>query len=606
MDPEAGKAAAAPRKRYVHLAVLISAGAVSAAAVVRAFRLGRNPPIASAGHAAAEREYLATAVELTHCAALRSGTWVVLRDCGPGDAAARATFTPAAAHASGFGELHVRSEPSTTFSDDERMFAAGLLEGYLTAKEVVQTAKNLECEVDCGGQAPPPVSAFLARQRDWAQQRVESHARLYAEGARTPDVLAWRVAGGVSQQLRGVHAGVRLSPLSSTAAAPGQNVTWGIELINSIGDLLDILPATLRSKREDLSKAAPAAASTKLARSGRCTALIKVADDLSELFFGHSSWFHYDNMNRIYKHYSLVFEDAPGATTSFSSYPGMLSSLDDFYLVKETQIAVLQTTNGIYNVSLYDAVTSASLPAWQRMRVANALAETGDEWAAIFGKHNGGTYNNQYMVIDTKRFTPKEALQPGLLTIVEQIPGYVEFGDATFELERGYFPSYNVPYFKDVYRRAGYDTLDKRKGRLGGAEYQLAPRAKILRRDQSTVVDLPSMQKLMRANGYTPNARDKRRDPFAKDGWAAICARGDVDAQNASLAGCYDAKVSSAKLFREHQGAYVVNGPPSSGALRPFKWSAVDTASVSGSASHLGQPDVFDFRYELLAPRWPE
>ena len=45
---------------------------------------------------------------------------------------------------------------------------------------------------------------------------------------------------------------------------------------------------------------------------------------------------------------------------------------------------------------------------------------------------------------------PSQALAQGLLWIVEQIPGLVVDGDATPELERGYFPSYNVPYFTEV------------------------------------------------------------------------------------------------------------------------------------------------------------
>jgi hypothetical protein len=42
-----------------------------------------------------------------------------------------------------------------------------------------------------------------------------------------------------------------------------------------------------------------------------------------------------------------------------------------------------------------------------------------------------GTYNNQYMVLDLGRFRPGEALQPGLLTVVEQVPGLVMWDDAT-------------------------------------------------------------------------------------------------------------------------------------------------------------------------------
>ena len=64
--------------------------------------------------------------------------------------------------------------------------------------------------------------------------------------------------------------------------------------------------------------------------------------------------------------------------------------------------------------------------------------------------------NNQYLVVDFGRFTPGEALAEGTLWIIEQVPGLVESGDATAELERGYFPSYNVPYFSTIYDRSGY------------------------------------------------------------------------------------------------------------------------------------------------------
>lgn len=42
-----------------------------------------------------------------------------------------------------------------------------------------------------------------------------------------------------------------------------------------------------------------------------------------------------------------------------------------------------------------------------------------------------GTYNNQYIIVDLKKFSPGSELQPGLLTIVEQMPGLVMAGDLT-------------------------------------------------------------------------------------------------------------------------------------------------------------------------------
>ena len=63
----------------------------------------------------------------------------------------------------------------------------------------------------------------------------------------------------------------------------------------------------------------------------------------------------------------------------------------------------------------------------------------------------------------------------------------------------GYWPSYNVPFFEEVYNMSGYPEYAAAHGTE--FTYQLAPRAKIFRRDEGTVVDLVSMKKIMRYNG---------------------------------------------------------------------------------------------------------
>merc|ERR1719183_2941730 len=113
------------------------------------------------------------------------------------------------------------------------------------------------------------------------------------------------------------------------------------------------------------------------------------------------------------------------------------------------------------------------------------MAHTGQEWWQVFKTHASGTYVNQYMVVDFNHFKPKTALKDGTLWVVEEIPGLVIGADQTETLRRGYWPSYNVPYYLEIYQRSGYE--DRALGPDGS--YELAPRAKIFRRDAGGVVD---------------------------------------------------------------------------------------------------------------------
>ena len=53
------------------------------------------------------------------------------------------------------------------------------------------------------------------------------------------------------------------------------------------------------------------------------------------------------------------------------------------------------------------------------------------------------------MIADYKLFEPYMSLKPGMLTILEQLPGYTTSADLTQSLDQsGYWPSYNRPYFQ--------------------------------------------------------------------------------------------------------------------------------------------------------------
>jgi len=231
---------------------------------------------------------------------------------------------------------------------------------------------------------------------------------------------------------------------------------------------------------------------------------------------------------------------------------------------------------------LFDLITPHSLFAWQRVRLASQNAHTGQEWYEHVAWHNSGTYNNQYAILDFKLYRPGRPLVPNTLWVMEQIPGLVVGADQTALLTFGYFPSYNVPFFEEIYNKSGYPSVAERMGDFPGLGYQNAPRAQIFRRDQGTVTNLTAFQAIMRYNDY-------QHDPISHDDpYSAVCSRGDFDG---SAFGCTDTKVTSFSLYQ--QGiAYIVNGPTTNGGtLPPFSWSKFP------KVVHSGQPDVFDFGF---------
>ncbi|XP_012669938.1 phospholipase B-like 1 [Clupea harengus] len=469
----------------------------------------------------------------------------------------------------GWSVLEIRAgHGKSRLPDEVTFFLAGYLEGYLTAQQMFNHYVNMYPQLIKEKRILTPLRNFMREQDAWTREQVKLNKN---------DPL-WQQAGLVAAQMDGLQAGAadwaksqQREPLS----------IFAIQFLNAIGDLLDLIP-TLRSRIFNLSDL------LSKPTMGHCSVLIKMLPGYENLLFAHSSWYTYAASMRIYKHWDFWLSSAAIATgkMSFSSYPGLLTSLDDFYLLG-SGLLMTQTTNSVFNSSLFSSVTPHSLLAWQRVRLANAMAWTGEQWANIFSKYNSGTYNNQYMVVDLNKVTLGRKIEEGALTVVEQIPGLVVSSDQTQALRQGYWASYNVPFHPEIYNLSGYGLMWSQLGE--DYSYDLCPRAKIFRRDQGRVLSWASMKHIMRYNNY-------KRDPYAKGHpCKTICCRNDLRIRRPRPAGCYDTKVTD---YHQAQNfvTEAVSGPTTQGGLPPFSWARFNRTS------HVGLPQTYNFTFVTMQP----
>merc|ERR1719321_1621145 len=153
----------------------------------------------------------------------------------------------------------------------------------------------------------------------------------------------------------------------------------------------------------------------RLARDGHCSAMVRLATDNADLLVGHTTWDDFSKMTRVFKYYDFPL-DASGTMAQIigmSSYPGVISSTDDFY-VMSSGLAVMDTSLEILEEFIWDKVTDfpmfPHIPNFMHVMATNRLAKTPAQWGKFFSKVNTGTLNSQWMIVDYNQFTAGETL----------------------------------------------------------------------------------------------------------------------------------------------------------------------------------------------------
>jgi len=466
----------------------------------------------------------------------------------------------------GWGKLYVHADASR-----QGAHAAGFVEGYLTFAHIYQHYVSW-VDAQFGGEPPyPAVVDFVVKNDAWVRQMIAAH-----QGGGI-----WQGMDRLMAQVDGLLAGQNAAAGSTTSMKLSRH---DMLLLMASGDIYDIIPAVRPPERVSWGSLSLAEFIQRAHARTSCSSLTTFKDGAVRA--GHTTWTSYLNMLRIYKHTTWTSGGQIVHQVGFSARPGYVYSKDDFYTLPVQNMVVMETTNNIFNNSLYELVKPESLLIWQRLPVVNFLAKNGAEWVRLIDTFNSGTYNNQWIVLTLDKATA-HGLDDGFLFISEQIPGEMVAHDVTSVVrELGYWPSFNVPYDAHIFNISGYAEFEKKHG--DAVSYARNPRAKIFRRDAPSARESrEALQKVLRSNNF-------QRDPFSLgDATNAISARGDLD-KNVSLFGGVDTKVMEYQVAGEAGwtgGAWAQSGPTHD-QQPPFSWEDFPVAPL-----HLGQPTVFNFPF---------
>jgi len=467
----------------------------------------------------------------------------------------------------GWSVLDVHSTVNNAGSD--QAYAAGYLEGALMAPMIHMHFQNV-WQLNFNASVPFP--AVPAPEHDFVQGNLAWMRQ--GEVTASPSDKYWQHVGFLLDQLDGLTAGYNAktnSNLSSTQMMI-------LSLID--GDLGDIQSAIAHAGKSSVSRFWGTHCSAMVARLP--------ADGGAEVAVAHTNWDSYQSMLRVIKHFDLALPGSAATRIVMDSYPGVLYSETDFYRTS-AGLTITETSIDNLNPALWVHTTPHTMLTWARAMVANRLASTAEEWTTIQAKHNSGTCNNQWIVVDGKLIKPHEPLPAGTVWIAETLPGVSEASDITAVLngpDQSWF-SFNVPYFKAVLAQGGYD-------KVSDPEFTWHASRELMYQQMRREAPVGTLEDVVRFMRYN-NASDPlaRRDRC--NGISARCDLNPPSSPRHALFGAQDVKVVAVRRNMS-LGFQATLSPTFDEHNPPFAW----TTQPLGTQKPRGHPDVFNFSMQAF------
>lgn len=410
------------------------------------------------------------------------------------DATVWANFTDSL-NETGWYQYHSHGKPGV--NSEDIMLCTGALEGYLSAYRIHQHFKLIfdmqEWKMENG--YPPALESFLWKNLNFSRSAAASYL----------DSEFWRTISLILKQFDGLVKGYQLAyPDQDSPNYMSELDLWFLQAAGDIEDVLSVYPndeqidsgsnpgPTLSRKRKE-----------KVTPGEHCSGLIRLLPDYSDIFFAHDAWSDYRELHGELKEYEIPIPEFKAHRITMSTRIGKLSSYDDFY-INDQGLFVLETTINNFNEDLYQHVQPQCLFTWIRAVHATWTTDNGKNWTETFIKYNSGTYNNQYLVLDSKHFEPKSKPTKDLLWIIEQLPGNHMSQDVTqYLLDDLFFPSFNTPWFEELYELGGYPKHVAEWGEDGDYwTYNTSARYYLFYREVPRIKTFEEFQKFMRYNNW--------------------------------------------------------------------------------------------------------
>lgn len=415
----------------------------------------------------------------------------------------------------GYYQLHSAASTAEYDTDEERAYYMGYAEGYLLAPQIQDHMHNVMQDTFSelyNGTWPNKFRDYVSSIRERIVHNYHTHGI-------EPFWMATYLLS--DRYISGLRAGYMRYSTENPSLNLLEISEDDLYMLSSIGDWEIGLELLLYGDNETVMKSIERRTREKL--YSHCSGCIRISDDLDEIFTGHATWTSWGfAFLRVMKIYEFNFQslNTTAQHISFSSYPGFVSSVDDFYIVKGIEKAtglpikfsVIETSYNIMNsteaLAAISKASSTSVLTWSRAMTANLIAASADNWPSIFVNNISYTYNDNwlitdYSVLDTinsecktrgERDNYIRTHSPTILMSLEVVPGYYKFFDVTSKLVHdGLYVSINVP--ADPYiRQYGYFHDDD--------SYEGSPRYNIFMREGVRVDSCKSMMSLMRYNNY--------------------------------------------------------------------------------------------------------